>query len=492
VKNILDLSLRYKLPLWGGFLIVVTTLLVSGSLMLRSYEDLRSDLLASSTNLSYRLAEVLDVPLQEGDVWRAFEIINAPLVDSNIKEVLLPKTIVVLDSEQRVFASTLPKVIPIQASLDKLSPEYTALAHRISASQGIDAPSFDMQNENSIFITVPIVHEGRRYGTLIVIHAKDVLMPRFVGVAQRGALVGLMVLALLLPANWYWGQRLSRPLIMISDWMQNIDRGPAKEMDQQVYPYHDELGQLYSAYWRMLQEQESRDALKQQVVHSERLAAVGRLAAGVAHEINNPLGGMLTAIDTLKSYGRASNREFDVRTAKTVSLIERGLSQIKETVGALLVEARVNSRNLEAQDFEDIRSLVIPQAQKKAIALDWRSSISGSLPVQANPVRQLLINLLLNAIQAARHKGDVSCCIDASDDQLLLSVENDGKQMTAEQAAHLYEPFSSLTEPGQGHGLGLWVTYQIVQQLGGHIDLDRSDQRMRFIVTLPFSESISS
>lgn len=492
MKNILDLSLRYKLPLWGGFLIVVTTLLVSGSLMLRAYEDLRTDLLASSTNLSYRLAEVLGVPMQEADVWRAFEIINAPLVDSSIKEVLLPKTIVVLDNEQRVFVSTLPKMIPIQARLEKLAPEYAALATRISASQGVDAPSFDMQNDSKIFIAVPIASEGRRYGTLIVIHAKDVLMPRFLGVAQRGALVGLMVLALLLPANWYWGQRLSRPLIMISEWMQNIDNGPARDMDKKVYPYHDELGQLYSAYWRMLSEQESREALKQQVVHSERLAAVGRLAAGVAHEINNPLGGMLTAIDTLKSYGTASNREFDARTAKTISLIERGLSQIRETVSALLVESRINSRNIEAQDFEDIRSLVIPQAQKKEIALDWRSSVSGPLPLQANPVRQLLINLLLNAIQAARQKGDVNCWIVASDNQLLLSVENDGKQMTAEQAAHLYEPFSPLTEPGHGHGLGLWITYQIVQQLGGRIELDRSGGRMRFLVTLPFSESTSS
>lgn len=485
MKSVLDLSFRYKLPLWGGVLIVITTLLVSGSLMLRAYEDLRVDLLVSSANLSHRLAEVLFLPLLEDDVWRAFEIINAPLVDSNIRESLSPETIIVLDNKLRVFVSTRPKAIPIQASIEQLAPEYADLVKRISSLQNAHAQSFEMHDEKKIFVVVPIVNEGHRYGTLVVIHSKDVLVQRFLSIARRGGSVGLLVLALLLPINWYWGQRLSRPLVMIAEWMKKIDQGPTREMDQKVYPYDDELGQLYSAYWRMLLEQDAREALEQQIIHSERLAAVGCLAAGVAHEINNPLGGMLTAIDTLKSHG-----EFDSRTAKTISLIERGLSQIKETVGALLVESRIKSRDLDPQDFEDIRSLVIPQAQKKAITFDWRSSIAKPLPLQANPVRQLLINLLLNAIQAAQYKGVVNCCINATDDELHLSVENDGKQMTAEQTAHLYEPFSPLTENGQG--LGLWVTYQIVQQLGGHINLDRNSGRMCFFVTLPFSESTSA
>jgi len=490
MKRVLDLSFRYKIPLWGSVLIVTTTLVVSGSLMLRAYEDFSADLLVSSTNLSHRLADVLYLPLLEDDVWQAFGIINAPLVDSNIKEVLVPKTIFVLDNKLRVFVSTRPKAIPIQPSIEQLPPEYAVLAKRISSSQNTNAKSFNMQDENNIFVAAPIVNEGRRYGTLVVIHSKDVLVPRFLGIAQRGGMVGLLVLALLLPINWYWGQRLSRPLIMIAEWMKEIGQGPAHDPQLHIYAYDDEVGQLFTAYRRRLQEQDAKEALEQQIIHSERLAAVGRLAAGVAHEINNPLGGMLTAIDTLKSHGKNGNREFDIRTAKTISLIERGLSQIKETVGALLVESRIKSRDLDPQDFEDIRSLVIHQAQKKGINFDWGSSIAKPLPLQANPVRQLLINLLLNAIQAAQHKGMVGCYIDATGDELLLSVENDGKQITAEQAAHLYEPFSPMTE--NGHGLGLWVTYQIVQQLGGHINLDRNSDRMRFFVTLPFGESASA
>lgn len=485
MKSIFDLSFRIKIPLWGSLLIVMTTLVVSGSLMLRTYEDLHADLLTSSTHLSQRLADLLVLPLLEDDVWQAFEIINAPLVDFNIMETLVPKAIVVLDNELQVAVSTRPKAFPLQSRIFQTNPEYATLVKRITASETVAPQVFNMQDAKSIFIAAPIVAEGRHYGTLVVIHSKDVLMPRFLSIAQSGGAVGLLVLALLLPINWYWGQRLSRPLVMIAEWMNHIDRGPSQEVAAHVYPYEDELGQLFSAYQRMLQEQDARAALEQQVIHSERLAAVGRLAAGVAHEINNPLGGMITAIDTLKSHGHNSTPEFDVRTAKTISLIERGLSQIKETVSALLVEARIKNRNLEPHDFEDIRNLVIHQAQKKLIAFEWQSGVAEPLPLQANPVRQLLINLLLNAIQAAEHKGRVSCCIDTGADELRLTVKNDGKPMSVEQAEHLYEPFSPASQ--NGHGLGLWISYQIVQQLGGRIKLDSDGDATVFSVVLPFT-----
>jgi len=485
MKSLFDLSFRYKLPIWGSLLIVATTVVVAGSLMLRAYEDINADLLASSTNLSRRLAEALFPPVLEDDVWRAFEIISAPLVDTNIREVLLPKTIVVLDNELKVFVSTRPRALPMETRQFQTNPQYGELAKRISNGERSDADGFSMQDAQNIFVVAPIVGEGHRFGTLVVIHAKDVLTPRFIGIAKRGGLVGLLVLGLLLPINWYWGQRLSRPLVLIAEWMNNIDQGSRRGAAANVYPYEDELGQLFSAYQRMLQEQDARAALEQQVIHSERLAAVGRLAAGVAHEINNPLGGMITAIDTLKSHGHNSNLEFDVRTAKTISLIERGLAQIKETVSALLVEARVKIRNLEPHDFEDIRNLVIHQAQKKLIAFEWRSSVAEPLPLQANPVRQLLINLLLNAIQAAEYKGRVSCCIDTGADELRLTVKNDGKPMSVEQAEHLYEPFSPTSQ--NGHGLGLWISYQIVQQLGGRIKLDSDGDATVFSVVLPFT-----
>lgn len=112
------------------------------------------------------------------------------------------------------------------------------------------------------------------------------------------------------------------------------------------------------------------------------------------------------------------------------------------------------------------------------------NSVNEEVPLPATLMRQILINLLLNAVQAARQQGDVSFDIGVAGGKLRLSVANNGKMLSAEQIAHLFEPFSPLSEGG--HGLGLWVTYQIVHQLGGHVSVKRkANNRMHFTVEIP-------
>ena len=94
------------------------------------------------------------------------------------------------------------------------------------------------------------------------------------------------------------------------------------------------------------------------------------------------------------------------------------------------------------------------------------------------------MNLLMNAIKAAAQQGEVACDVGINNQQLLISVRNDGKMLSAEQITRLFEPFTTFSEGG--HGLGLWVTYQIVNQLGGTITVNREDDKyMNFTVSLP-------
>ena len=244
----------------------------------------------------------------------------------------------------------------------------------------------------------------------------------------------------------------------------------------------DELGRAGAAYKAMLKELRKKESLEREVMLSERLAAVGRLAAGIAHEINNPLGGMLNAINTYERHGND-----DPMTRKTLSLLERGLLQIRDSVAALLVEARVESHPLMRQDIEDTHLLVLPDAHRKSARFEWENDIVDALPVPSTPVRQVLINLLLNAVQAVGERGTVACHVYRDSRELHISVANDGEHISQQQIEGLFEPFG--TTRADGHGLGLWVTYQIIDQLGGEISVSSEPGETRFHVCLPLERA---
>jgi two-component system, NtrC family, sensor kinase len=173
-------------------------------------------------------------------------------------------------------------------------------------------------------------------------------------------------------------------------------------------------------------------------------------------------------------------------TMRTLSLLERGLLQIRETVGALLVEARLESHALTAEDIEDTRTLVAPGAQRKNAQLRWTNELAEPLPLPSTQVRQILLNLLLNAVAAVEHQGRLECSVTRVNGSLRMSITNDGKQISRERLEHLYEPFAMQGEDAAGgSGLGLWVTYQLVQQLNGRIEAESRPAGTRFTVELP-------
>ncbi|NIU05265.1 MAG: HAMP domain-containing histidine kinase [Gammaproteobacteria bacterium] len=198
----------------------------------------------------------------------------------------------------------------------------------------------------------------------------------------------------------------------------------------------------------------------------------------MAHEINNPLAGMLVAVDNLKRRGG-----LEAQTERTIGLIERGLQHIRETVAALLVEARMEARDLKPQDIEDVHTLARTQCEKANVRLIWRNRLDHALELPSTPIRQVLLNLLLNAADAAAPGGKVMCELLVADGRLNIILENDGAPIPPEQAQHLFEPFYS-TRP-DGTGLGLWITYQIVQQLHGDIQLASNHRLSRFHIQIP-------
>jgi len=384
----------------------------------------------------------------------------------------------VLDSAKRVYVSSRPQDHPLLSPLAALGPDFAALGLELPTAA--DAAIFvrDSPDGQRIHVALPIASDGVRLGTLIVSYNKSLLWERFSLILSRSLWISLLVLAVLLPITAYWGRRMMLPMRLVTERISRIGSGELEDLDPALYPYGDEVGQLFKAYEAVLAKLREKAVFEREMVKSERMAAVGRLTASIAHEINNPLGGMLNAISTLKRHGSP-----DPVTTKTVSLLERGLSQIRETVAALLVEAKVKSRPLSASDLEDVRILVAPAAHKQGTQLAWAVELNDRVALPSTLVRQVLINLLLNAITAAGHGGRVALRAIASRDRFDLVIGNTGEPMLPEQLGRLFEPFTSFSE--SGNGLGLWICYQIVTQLGGTISAESSPEWTRFTVLIP-------
>jgi len=481
MRFLLNLSFRYKVPLWGSLLIVATATIISSTLLLRSYGELKNDLLRDAATQGRTMANTLFPAMLHDQVWRAYEIVKAPFGREPGDSPGQAESFVVLDQRGHVYVSTSPESLPMLADFTQLSPEYAALAGTI-ARPGRETRVLEPDGSDHLFVATPIREEQAHLGTLVQIYSKKVLHSRFQKSAGQAALIALVVIVLLLPLGWYWGQRTAVPLVRLTERVEELGRRLPDNLAPELYDYQDELGRLYNAYNRTLQQLREKAQIESQMIHSERLAAIGKLTAGIAHEVNNPLVGMLTALDTLRHHD-----ELSPRALKTLTLLERGLLQIKDTVGALLVEAKVKSRDLLPQDAEDVRTLIEPQARERGVSLQWDSQLNAPLPLPSSAVRQVLINLLLNAVHASAPGGEVSVAIDVADATLTMIVVNGGQVLTDMQTAHLFEPFAN--EDERGHGLGLWVCYQIARQLGGDIAVESETYdglgRTSFKVTLP-------
>jgi len=318
-------------------------------------------------------------------------------------------------------------------------------------------------------------------GSLLMSYSHAIFAQRYRDTVTTLAAITAGLVVLLMPLGWWLGHRLASPVARVTDTLYELGEDAALESSAYAArttklarhhpPPGSELARLEHSLTRLQQQLQEKKELQQQFVAADRLAAIGRLTAGVAHEINNPLAGMLNALSNLRKDPSLLQR--------TVSLLERGLEQIRQTLSALLIETKTTARSLSASDLEDLRVLVHPQASHKHALLEWSYPIEEDLAVAAAPVRQVVLNLLLNAVRAAQSR--VAFSAEVLEEELVLRVTNDGQEFPQTLKQQPFEPVVG----GEGHGLGLWASHQLVASLGGRITLSAEAGCTTFEVRLP-------
>ncbi|MBL8485689.1 MAG: HAMP domain-containing histidine kinase [Rhodocyclaceae bacterium] len=460
--------------------VVGTALAVTIALLVRDYDDMKANLESHAKSLGRVLANTLVTPMLHDDLWRAFEILQSARQAVPAAPELEAQVMVVLDAERRVFVSSRPREYPIGSGLGEGGGILGSLAGMLDPEGPVEQRVFEPRDGAFYFVVSPLVADGVLLGQVALGYSKKAFLPRYLDIALRAGAITLLALAVLLPVSWFWARRTARPLLQLAQAMETVPSQPAA-VGLDLPRGGDEIGRLGVSFERMVGELKKRQDLEQQMLASERLAAVGRLSAGIAHEINNPLGGMLTAIKTYQRHG-----DGDPLAVQTLSLLERGLSQIRNTVAALLVETRTQDRRFEAADVDDLLILVEGEAHARGVRIEVAGRLEESLPLPATLLRQILLNLLLNAVAAAAEGGRVRLGLAAADGMLRASVCNDGEHIPEAQMAYLFEPFATGRE--KGHGLGLWVVYQIVRELGGGLSVDSEPGCTTFRVEIPYAD----
>lgn len=225
-------------------------------------------------------------------------------------------------------------------------------------------------------------------------------------------------------------------------------------------------------------------ALTEQLIRADRLAAMGELTAGVAHEVRNPLGVIKASVQLLEDAGGDETR---IHNASDV--IKQEIDRLDKVIKALLDFGRPSTPTLLPLDLHDVIQDIVLFTQRFAKQSDVRieTNFSENLPkVLGDPdqLKQVFLNLVTNAVQAMEVTGGtigIETC--RAGDYVQVQVADDGPGISPEDLGKVFDPF--FTKRAEGTGLGLTIVHRIIDDHGGHIEVESSPDGTRFTVSLP-------
>jgi signal transduction histidine kinase len=237
------------------------------------------------------------------------------------------------------------------------------------------------------------------------------------------------------------------------------------------------------------------DKLQQHMIVADRLSSLGELAASIAHEVNNPLAVISESAGWLRSrVGRddTSREELVQSVDLALTKIEAAIDRAVRISRNFLRFARAPDADLRTTDLAElaaeVRDLMAKSAANANIALSLDVAGGPEPVIVSDPyqLRQVLLNLVTNAVQAVGSDGRVDIAIDGTADEVRIAVADDGPGIPEQNLERIFEPFFTTKEEGHGTGLGLAVSRGIVEKLGGRIEVEnRPGRGCTFRLVLP-------
>jgi len=275
-------------------------------------------------------------------------------------------------------------------------------------------------------------------------------------------------------------RRMVRPLTAVTQGLEAVGRGEMTDFAPVPVKDRDEIGRLSAIFNQIMAELAEKKMLEEEIAMSEKLVALGRITAGVAHEVNNPLAGLLNCIDTLRKHPD-DKKLID----RYLPVIDQGLHRIKEIVHNLLVGLKneEDDETVGIEHIDKLHDLITAEIRDRDIDLIWENNTEKDLQIPGK-LEQIACNLLKNAVEALPDGGTVIFFVYQDGPCLIIEVNDNGPGIPSSIRNQLFDPFFT-TKP-TGTGLGLWVVYRLVQSMQGIIEVKSEEgQGTIFHVAIP-------
>jgi signal transduction histidine kinase len=463
----IKLGLRVRFFLYSNTLIVVTMTLVA--VLGAMYQ--RRTLYDAIFSRGRSIVESMVVPItyvegQEGGTLAESGIIERYVLEVMERNQDLMRYVLVTDESGVVTHASRAEAVG--------EPFSRALSTSDVGGQPQADEQLDIGDEEVLEVRSALVDDGNFLGTLAVGFSMEPIERQVQDVAGKAALVALILMLGNSIMTALYVETLIRPILNLNQTMKRAGEG---DLTVRAPTRHgDEVAELAEVFNRMMAELETareREELQRaQLAHTEKMVAVGTLAAGVAHEVNNPLSGVLASIENMRD-----NPDDEEMRDRYLELIADGLKRIERTVANLLNFARPREIKLERTSINhNLRHVVeLVGYQLRAAGVEVEMDLdSNPAAVEADhfQMEQLFLNLVLNALDAMREGGTLYLRTRVRGGKVIAEVRDTGHGIPAEIRDRIFDPFFTTREVGEGTGLGLAVSGSIVAAHGGSIEVE--------------------
>jgi signal transduction histidine kinase len=467
-----------KLSLQQKFIIIafLSVLALTAVIGVLAAVKTRSALLAATEKQGLMLARTVSALIINELIYEKLGLIEeGGLIDNYVRELyqrqeLDLRYVAVLDNSLHVISHSDFGEFGKQYGNPFIEEARGSEAIRIRKTSGGPGSSHDLE------FAAPLSIEGKHWGLLIFSLSLENVEKEIGSIIMQIVTLSLLALVCLSILIYFLSRRFIKPVIDLAQAMGEVE----VEMREKTIPVagSDELSRLVQSYNDMVRRirsaNEEMKLAHEKLLQSEKLATLGVLASSVAHRINNPLGGLFNCVRLLQRQGDDAGFRRNY-----LELILEGLESIEKTVSQLLWTAGRREGEEKRSEVAAVLSRVLKyldyRMKKQEIA--YRQDVDASLviPVAPHDLEEMFLNTMLNAIQAMENGGSLLVSAARESNHVRIRIEDSGCGIPRDRLENVFDLFYSTKKAGEGTGLGMWMTYELVKKYRGHIDLESQE-----------------